>query len=135
VVLEHFLTDTADCADYVLPATTQLEHWDVHTSYGHTYVLINHPAMPPLGQARPTPRSSAPGRAHGLTRPCFQDSDETLARQALPSRWTSTSSAPGWVKLPLPDAAVCRRRLPHAQRQGQVDAPGLGVPDYVPNHE
>ena len=29
VVLEHFLTDTADHADYVLPATTQLEHWDV----------------------------------------------------------------------------------------------------------
>ena len=35
VVLEHFQTDTADWADYVLPATTQLEHWDVHTAYGH----------------------------------------------------------------------------------------------------
>ena len=30
VVLEHFQTDTADWADWVLPATTQLEHWDVH---------------------------------------------------------------------------------------------------------
>jgi anaerobic selenocysteine-containing dehydrogenase len=30
VVLEHFQTDTADYADYMLPATTQLEHWDVH---------------------------------------------------------------------------------------------------------
>jgi hypothetical protein len=38
VVLEHFLTDTADHADYVLPATTQLEHWDIHSSYGHTDV-------------------------------------------------------------------------------------------------
>jgi anaerobic selenocysteine-containing dehydrogenase len=66
VVLEHFLTDTADHADYVLPATTQLEHWDVHASYGHTYLLINEPALPPAGQARPTPRSSAAGRAHGL---------------------------------------------------------------------
>ncbi len=36
VVLEHFQTDTADYADYVLPATTQLEHWDIHASYGHT---------------------------------------------------------------------------------------------------
>ena len=26
VVLEHFHTDTADFADYILPATTQLEH-------------------------------------------------------------------------------------------------------------
>ena len=33
VVMEHFQTDTADYADYVLPATTQLEHWDVHLSY------------------------------------------------------------------------------------------------------
>ena len=36
VVLEHFQTDTADWADIVLPATTQLEHWDVHLAYGHT---------------------------------------------------------------------------------------------------
>ena len=38
VVLEHFQTDTADWADIVLPATTQLEHWDIHLSYGHHYV-------------------------------------------------------------------------------------------------
>src|SRR5262245_42027374 len=37
VVLEHFMTDTADHADIVLPATTQVEHLDVHISYGHTY--------------------------------------------------------------------------------------------------
>ena len=53
VVLEHFMTDTADHADYVLPATTQLEHLDVHTSYGHTYALINEAAIPPLGEAKP----------------------------------------------------------------------------------
>jgi anaerobic selenocysteine-containing dehydrogenase len=52
VVLEHFLTDTADHADYVLPATTQLEHWDIHGSYGHTDVLLNRPAIEPQGQAR-----------------------------------------------------------------------------------
>ena len=33
VVLEQFRTDTTDYADYVLPATTQLEHWDMHNSY------------------------------------------------------------------------------------------------------
>src|SRR5262249_20538023 len=33
VVLDHFLTDTAMYADVVLPATTQLEHWDVHLAY------------------------------------------------------------------------------------------------------
>jgi anaerobic selenocysteine-containing dehydrogenase len=34
VVLEHFVTDTARYADYVLPATTQLEHWDLMESWG-----------------------------------------------------------------------------------------------------
>ena len=52
VVLEHFRTDTADYADYLLPATTQLEHFDVHKTYGHWYVLANQPAIAPLGQAR-----------------------------------------------------------------------------------
>lgn len=58
VVLEHFMTDTADLADYVLPATTQLEHWDIHGSYGHTDVLLNRPAIPRARHAA-TRRSSA----------------------------------------------------------------------------
>jgi anaerobic selenocysteine-containing dehydrogenase len=52
VVMEHFQTDTADYADYVLPATTQLEHWDVQGSYGHTDVLLNRPAIAPVGEAK-----------------------------------------------------------------------------------
>ena len=48
VVLEHFQTDTADYADFVLPATTQLEHFDIHGSYGHLYVQTNEPAIAPL---------------------------------------------------------------------------------------
>ena len=52
-MIEQFRTDTADYADVVLPATTQLEHFDVHKSYGHWYVLANHPAIAPVGQAQP----------------------------------------------------------------------------------
>src|SRR6185295_18489607 len=36
VVMDHFQTDTADYADILLPATTQLEHHDVHKSYGRS---------------------------------------------------------------------------------------------------
>jgi len=50
VVLEHFQTDTADYADILLPATTQLEHLDVHRSYGHLYMLASQPAIAPLGE-------------------------------------------------------------------------------------
>ena len=53
VVLEHFQTDTADWADWILPATTQLEHWDIHFSYGHHYVPLNRPAIQPMGEAKP----------------------------------------------------------------------------------
>lgn len=53
VVLEHFQTDTADYADYLLPATTFLEHPDLYTSYGHYYLQWSTPVIEPRGEARP----------------------------------------------------------------------------------
>src|SRR5207248_11619768 len=53
VVHEQFPTDTADYADILLPATTQLEHFDIHGSYGHLYVQTNEPAIAPLAEAKP----------------------------------------------------------------------------------
>ncbi|HET9011620.1 MAG TPA: molybdopterin-dependent oxidoreductase, partial [Gemmatimonadaceae bacterium] len=53
VVLEHFQTDTADYADVLLPATTQLEHEDLHKAYGHHYASLNRPSIAPLGEALP----------------------------------------------------------------------------------
>jgi anaerobic selenocysteine-containing dehydrogenase len=52
VVHELFLTDTADYADLVLPATSQLEQTDLHKAYGHTFLTYNAPAIAPLGEAK-----------------------------------------------------------------------------------
>ena len=52
VVHELFMTDTADYADIVLPATSQLEHADIHTGYGHSYIAYNHAAIDPLGESK-----------------------------------------------------------------------------------
>jgi anaerobic selenocysteine-containing dehydrogenase len=52
VVHELFMTDTADYADIVLPATSQLEQTDLHKAYGHTYLSYNHQAVQPLGKSK-----------------------------------------------------------------------------------
>jgi anaerobic selenocysteine-containing dehydrogenase len=84
VVLEHFQTDTADYADVLLPATTQLEHDDLHKAYGHIYMLYNHQAIAPLGEALPNSeifrRIAA---AMKLDHPELRESDEEIMRSAL----------------------------------------------------
>ncbi|BDZ66353.1 molybdopterin-containing oxidoreductase family protein [Agromyces mangrovi Wang et al. 2018] len=51
VVHEQFLTDTAQFADYVLPATTQVEHLDLMWAWGHDVIAVNQPAIAPVGEA------------------------------------------------------------------------------------
>ena len=95
VVHEQFPTDTVDYADIVLPATTQLEHLDVHGSYGHHFVMLNAPSIPPRGESRSNNdvfRALA-DRLH-LEPDLFPD-DETLIRQALGGGPTHPRDHPG----------------------------------------
>jgi anaerobic selenocysteine-containing dehydrogenase len=52
-VHEQFLTETAEMADIVLPATTFLEHDDMYTAGGHTYFQVTKRVIEPVGQSRP----------------------------------------------------------------------------------
>ena len=137
VVLEQFLTDTADHADIVLPATTQLEHLDVHTSYGHTYALINQPAIAPLGEAKPNAQIFRElAAAMGFEEPCFRDDDETLARTAFTAELDFEAlRRDGWVKLPVAEAPFAEGGFLTPSGKCRIDPPGLGLPDFVPNHE
>ena len=84
VVHEQVMTDTARYADIVLPAPTTFECLDIHAAYGHLYVQLSQPAIPPLGQVLSNTevfRRLAQGM--GFDDPAFQDSDEALIRQAL----------------------------------------------------
>ncbi len=111
VVLEQFQTDTADYADYVLPATTQLEHVDVHKSYGHYYLLANNPAIAPLGEALPnTAIFRRLAAAMDFDDPCFAESDDKLAEQAFVRKgmtagfdWPKLKEV-GWQRLQVPDS-------------------------------
>ena len=112
VVLEHFQTDTVDYADIVLPATTQLEHVDTHTSFGHLYMMANNAAIAPLGESKPnTEIFRLLAAAMGFDDPCFRDSDDELASIAFNTKdaravhfdWESLKLK-GWQKLNMPEA-------------------------------
>ena len=144
VVLEHFKTDTADYADYVLPATTQLEHWDIHASYGHTDVLLNRPAIAPHGEARTnTDVFRALAQRMGFDEPCFSDTDEDLCTQAFDPAVVSWSllCAQGFAPLPLSAAPFANGGFPTPSGKCTFESPGLAaigqdpVPDYLPNWE
>ena len=143
VVLEHFQTDTADYADYLLPATTQLEHWDVHSAYGHTDALLNRPAIVPRGQAKPNTQIFRELAAHmGFTDPCFEDSDETLCRAVYGDKVDFQQLLDkGFATLDLPDAPFAEGNFPTPSGRceffsARLAAQGLdGLPDHVPNYE
>ncbi len=110
VVHDVFQTDTADYADILLPATTQLEHTDVHSSYGHLYALANNAAIAPLGEAKPNTEVFRLLAARmGFDEPCFRESDEEMARyafqtdqpRALGISW-DTLKEKGWQRLNVP---------------------------------
>ena len=86
VVLEHFQTDTADYADFLLPATTFLEHNDLYTSYGHHHLGWSEPVLEPAGECRPNSRVFADlARRLGLTDEAIFWSPEEVARELLRS--------------------------------------------------
>ena len=84
VVHEQSFTDTCDYADYVLPATTFLEHTDVQGAYGHHYVQLSEQSIAPLGEARSNVRLFGElAQRMGFAEPCFRDDEEALMAQAL----------------------------------------------------
>lgn len=86
VVLENAMTESAALADFVLPATTFMEHADVYTAYGHYYLNYNHRALEPYGEARPnTWIFQQLGHRLGITEPSLYWTVDDLARDLLSS--------------------------------------------------
>jgi anaerobic selenocysteine-containing dehydrogenase len=110
VVLEQFMTDTAQHADVVFPATTQLEHLDVLFSWGHHYLTWNEPAVAPLGEAQPnTETFRRLADRIGLDDPCFRESDAELVDALLAGFPENGLRERGWTKIDLGQGPV-----PHA---------------------
>jgi molybdopterin guanine dinucleotide-containing S/N-oxide reductase-like protein len=105
VVHELFFNDTTDYADYILPATTFLEHTDIQGAYGHYFVQLSNQAIAPLGESQPNVwLFSQLAQRMGFAEECFQDTTETIIRQALgiaPGNGHATN--PGMEHITLDD--------------------------------
>jgi anaerobic selenocysteine-containing dehydrogenase len=149
VVLEHFQTDTADYADILLPATTQLEHVDVHSAYGHYYMMANNAAIKPLGEAKPnTEIFRLLADRLGFSDACFEDSDQDIAAQAFNRNdpraagfdWERLKQS-GWQKLTMPAAPFADGGFPTPSGKceffsARMQAAGLDpLPAYTPPYE
>jgi molybdopterin guanine dinucleotide-containing S/N-oxide reductase-like protein len=84
VVHDLFFTDTTDYADYVLPATTFLEHTDIQGAYGHYFVQLSNQAIEPPGEARSNVWLFGQlAQRMGFEEECFRDTPEEMIKQAL----------------------------------------------------
>jgi anaerobic selenocysteine-containing dehydrogenase len=151
VVHEQFMTDTTDYADIVLPATTQLEHFDLHKAYGHLYLVINERAIPPLHEAKSNSNVFRLLAARlGFEEDCFRDTDEEIARQAISTEHPAFKGITlerirerGWMRLNVPETFAPFAEGNFPTRSGRcelysesLEARGIEpVPDYIPPHE
>ena len=149
VVLDHFMTDTADYADYVLPATTQLEHWDIHGSYGHSHILLNQPAIAPQGNSRSNAQIFRDLAAHmavfdaAFAAPHFRDSDTALCQQAIgndAALWGELLEH-GFSQIPVKEAPFAEGGFATVSGKCEFASRSLAaqgrdpLPDYLPNYE
>jgi anaerobic selenocysteine-containing dehydrogenase len=149
VVLEHFQTDTADYADILLPATTQLEHVDAHLAYGHLYMMANNAAISPLGESKPnTEIFRLLAKAMGFDDAVFDETDDELAAQAFNKQdaravhfdWESLKRS-GWSKLNMPDAPFAKGGFPTPSGKCEFYSESMlhdgldPLPSYIANYE
>jgi anaerobic selenocysteine-containing dehydrogenase len=84
VVHDLFFNDTTDYADFILPATTFLEHTDIQGAYGHYFVQLSKQAIEPLGESRTNVWLFGQlAQRMGFNEPCFSDTPEEIIKQAL----------------------------------------------------
>lgn len=144
VVHEQVWTDTARWADLVLPATTALEHPDLYVSYWHTVLQWAEPVISPLGESLPNIEVfRLLAHKMGFSDPCFEDSSEDMARQALKLPYWEEQGVTlerlqeqRYIVLAVPEVPFAEGGL--ATPSGRVElkskqAVQLGLPE-VPRH-
>jgi len=96
VVHELFMTDTADYADIVLPATSQLEQTDLHKAYGHTGLIYNEQAIPPYEESKSNWEvMRLLAQEMGFSEPWLQQTPEDVIAEVLHATAVSNQALEG----------------------------------------
>ncbi len=136
VVHELFFTDTTDYADYILPATTFLEHTDVQGAYGHYFVQLSQQAIEPPGEARSNVWLFSQLAARmGFEEECFRDSAMDLIAQALAIGPDGHSTRPEMEHITIDDLKR-QGHIPlgfHSDPEGRPFQPYLAGPLATPS--
>jgi anaerobic selenocysteine-containing dehydrogenase len=120
VVHDLFFNDTTDYADYILPATTFLEHTDVQGAYGHYFVQLSQKAIEPPGEAQPNVWLFGQlAQRMGFEEECFKDSPEVMVKQALAIGADGHSTMAGMEHITLEDL----------KERGHIALGFLGTPE------
>lgn len=141
-VHEQRHTDTTAFADIVLPATTMVEHDDLYTSYGHTFLQVAKAVIPPVGQSRSNHwvvsqlarRLGAEGDAFAIDE--WEMIDRTLRASGLPG--ADEAHALRWIDCARPfEEAHFLDGFPNASGRFRFHAVWPGgarstLPDHLP---
>lgn len=140
VVHERFMTDTAQYADVILPATTSMEHSDIYRAYGHYVIQRAFPIIAPVGEAKSNWEVfGLLAEAMGIEHEFFRQSADALIDKALecPSPWLAQANLTELkqgkpVELPLPAGYKTKFLTPSGKieiRNPRVNPP---LPLYQP---
>ena len=139
VVHDLFMTDTADYADIVLPATSFFEHFDLNVSYMHSCLSLNEKAIEPLGESKSnTDLFRSLATEMKLSHRELFEEDEKIAKHIVSKSKSvkgsfETLKKKGFLELKLPD----RRAFPTPSGKIELYSPsaeeaGLGgLPMHV----
>jgi anaerobic selenocysteine-containing dehydrogenase len=139
VVHDLFMTDTADYADIVLPATSFFEHMDINTSYFHQYLSINEKAIEPLGESKcNSDLFRALASRMKLTQKELYEDDEKVAKTILSKSKAvdgnfETLKKKGFLRMRVPNRVVCGTPTGKIELYSEAAAKeGLGpLPSHV----
>lgn len=136
-VHEQFMTETAAMADIVLPATTFLEHDDIYTAGGHTFLQVARHVVEPYAEARSNHQVICALAARlGAVHPGFRMTeweiiDRTLAMSGLPSAAVLLEKGGHDMALPFEEAHFLDG-FGHADRRFHFKADWAAIgPDHV----